>query len=176
VADGTHAVLDGGDGDDILTGGTGDDRLLGGKNDDTLSGGDGADTLAGGAGTNTMTGGAGSDNFVFDWSVGGASSQVMDMEAGDFIALDTNNSAEFTNDAFGLDASLQDGVNIAMVADAGALGALNFAQAGFAYQADSGQLYYDTDGDFSTGAILIGTVTTDGSNPWAYDAAAFREA
>ncbi len=46
------ALVDGGDGDDVLLGGAGNDTLLGGAGDDVLIGGPGNDTIDGGTGDN----------------------------------------------------------------------------------------------------------------------------
>jgi Ca2+-binding RTX toxin-like protein len=56
-----HALLFGGDGNDVLTGGSGDDELFGEAGNDTLLGKGGNDLLFGGAGNDTLTGGTGDD-------------------------------------------------------------------------------------------------------------------
>lgn len=60
------ALLDGGDGDDIMKGGIGADTLKGGKGNDNLSGGDGNDTLDGGDGADSINGDKGDDNFILE--------------------------------------------------------------------------------------------------------------
>ncbi|MGE4103706.1 MAG: calcium-binding protein [Pirellulales bacterium] len=78
------AILEGGDGDDILVGGSGNDHLIGGAGNDTLisdpsffglsssysagndllEGGDGDDLLVGGNGNDVLLGGAGNDTII----------------------------------------------------------------------------------------------------------------
>ena len=53
-------------GNDALWGGDGNDTLNGGRNNDSLWGEDGDDQLFGGPGNDTLRGGAGADSFVFD--------------------------------------------------------------------------------------------------------------
>ena len=48
------AVIDGGDGDDVLLGGAGNDTIFGGNGDDILIGGPGQDVLDGGVGANIL--------------------------------------------------------------------------------------------------------------------------
>ncbi len=95
------AMLDGGDGDDVLRidgieasadGGQGDDTLIaasdgralfsGGDGDDTLIGGDGSDRLDGGAGADTITGGDGGDEIVDDPPAGPYSADRIDAGPG----------------------------------------------------------------------------------------------
>lgn len=66
------AMLDGGDGDDLLvggpnndtlSGGSGNDDLDGGLGDDIITAGSGDDTIVGGGGDNTVDGGIGFDNI-----------------------------------------------------------------------------------------------------------------
>ena len=165
---GTHAVNDlmfggqgndwanGGSGDDVLFGFAGNDRLGGGLGRDTLSGGAGGDTLIGaqgndiligGAGADRMAGGADGDTFVFD-TLGTSLDRdvISDFNASaDHLAFD--NSA-FT--ALGL----------------GALAASNFF-AGIAatdaaqriiFNAVTGILLYDSDGNGAAAAIRIATL------------------
>lgn len=81
------AVLDGGDGAeviagsslaDVIYGGGGDDIIMGRGGDDTIDGGDGDDVIFGGAGDDTITGGAGNDILV-----GGTGADILDGGDGD---------------------------------------------------------------------------------------------
>jgi Ca2+-binding RTX toxin-like protein len=71
----SHALIDGGNGNDAIAGGAGVDSLIGGAGSDaldgdagvdSLSGGAGNDTLDGGAGADALSGGAGNDTYVVD--------------------------------------------------------------------------------------------------------------
>jgi hypothetical protein len=105
------------------------------------------------------------DTFVFASASG--TMTVNDMTGTDKIGLDITGGT-FGTDAFAV-ASLSNNVNIKAVADASVLGATTLGQAGFAYQSDTGELYYKADGDFSSGAVLVGTITTNTVSPWTYD-------
>jgi uncharacterized secreted protein with C-terminal beta-propeller domain len=58
-----RAILNGGNGNDVLTGGDGNDTLNGGPGNDVLNGANGNDTLNGGAGNDRLYGGAGNDRL-----------------------------------------------------------------------------------------------------------------
>jgi len=55
------AVINGGDGNDVLSGADGADSISGGAGDDKINGAGGDDTLVGGDGDDMITGGAGAD-------------------------------------------------------------------------------------------------------------------
>ncbi len=61
---GLPALLDGGDGNDVIFGGLGDDVFLGGRGNDVLGGGSGRNLMVGGAGSDLIFGGAGEDILV----------------------------------------------------------------------------------------------------------------
>src|SRR3954447_290111 len=58
------AIVDAGDGDDVITGGSGRDTLLGGEGNDRISGGANNDVLDGQDGNDTLFGNAGKDLLV----------------------------------------------------------------------------------------------------------------
>ena len=88
----------------------------------------------------------------------------------DTIALDTDQSSTLTGNAFNLGAALANGVNITSSAT---YTTVDLGQAGFAYDTTNGNLYYKADGDFSSGSVLVGTITTNGSTAWTYDFSRF---
>ncbi len=98
---------------------------------------------------------------------------------GDMIALDTTDSAVLGVNAFDIGTGgIVDGVDLTNVADATARLAAslsNGGKGGFVYQEDTGGLYYSADGSFSGGGVLIGTITTNGTAAWAYDANSFMQ-
>ena len=67
-------ILTGTDGNDILNGGNGNDTLNGGAGDDTLNGGNGKDIVVGGKGTDTAFLGNGNDKFI--WNPGDGNDTV----------------------------------------------------------------------------------------------------
>jgi len=168
-------VLSGGDGNDTLYGGDDDDVLYGDAGNDVLYGGGGNDRLVGGSGVNTVSGGDERDYFTFTSATSGDRMIITDMTDDDRIELDTNRSSMFTGNAYQLSQALQDNVNIKDVNNANAMSKVDFHQAGFVYQQDTGNLYYDADGDFSSGSILIGTISTANGCAWDYDFNNFRE-
>lgn len=69
------AILNGGDGDDILTGGTEHDTIRGNGGADTISGGSGNDVLIGGTGGDLINGDGGDDqlySYIIDPAFGGS--------------------------------------------------------------------------------------------------------
>ncbi|MHB8900330.1 MAG: Calx-beta domain-containing protein, partial [Thermoguttaceae bacterium] len=71
------AVIDGGEGNDVLYGGSGNDRLYGGLGNDRLHGGNGNDWLFGDDGNDKLYGKAGNDALL-----GGQGNDVLDAGAG----------------------------------------------------------------------------------------------
>lgn len=153
-------VLDGGAGNDVLDGGKGNDVLKGGKGDDRLKGGKGDDTLFGGKGKDKLTGGAGKDVFVFN------------------VKLKEDNADKITDFTSGEDtirlkksivSNLKTGVlkkrNFAKNADGQALDRNDF----IVYNASTGALLYDADGNGSGAAVEIATLTKKPQNLSAKD-------
>lgn len=141
---GGNDVLIGSTARDTLFAGGGDDRLLGMAGNDRLNGGGGSDRLIGGKGADALTGGAGADHFVFN-SVSDKGDRITDFAHGlDHIDLRAT--------AFGL-ASLVDGVNF--VQD----GAATQAAATLIYDAATGALMYDADGNGAGASVLLATLS-----------------
>jgi len=134
-----------------------------------MIGGTGGARMVGGAGVNTAVGGSGTDYFTFISAGSADRMNVTGMSNNDVIELDTNRSNDMTGNAFTLSQNLKYNVNITSVASASAFNTVNFGQAGFVYRQDTGGLYYDADGKFSSGAILIGTITGTNGSPWQFD-------
>ncbi len=142
-------LLDGLAGIDTLNGEAGADTLLGGNGADTLNGGADNDSLSGGLGTDTLTGGSGADSFVFNTAFSGSNSDtVTDFNAiDDTIVLD---NAIFTG--------LSDGTLDASAFRVGAA-ALD-ADDRIVFNATTGGLFYDADGNGAAAAIQFATVST----------------
>ena len=134
---------------DTINGSSGNDILRGGGGNDVIDGGAGNDIITGGTGADTLTGGLGNDTFVFNSPLN-AVDTITDFEANG-------------NDHIELSAS------IFTVLAPGALNAANFVSnsggvAGDAndfilYDSDTGNLYYDADGNGAGQRILIANVT-----------------
>ncbi len=135
--------LEGGGKGDRLLGGNGADSLEGGVGADSLYGGKGNDTLIGGFGNDVLSGGAGADTFVFDLAPAqGNMDQIKDFVHGvDHVQL---SAAAFAN-----------------VGTAGVMDSLHFhagsvasgpAQ-GILYDAATGNLWADADGNGPGGAV-----------------------
>src|SRR5450759_4802377 len=105
------------------------------------------------------------------------STESVSAARGDLIGLDTTGNSTLTNNPYDLGgAALTDSVDIAMVANHAALLAKTLANGGnggFAYEQDTGGVYYNGAGNFSGGGTLVGIVTTNGHTPWIYDATRF---
>ena len=126
----------------VVIGNDGTNYLNGLGGDDTIYGLGGDDTLVGGAGNDVLSGGAGADQFQFNSALGaGNVDQILDFTSGtDKIVLD---DAAFAWLALGaLPAS-------AFVAGAAALD----ADDRIIYNAATGQLYFDADGNGAGAAI-----------------------
>lgn len=136
----------------VLTGNTGANKLNGGAGNDTLIGGGGADAL---------TGGAGADVFRFDSFASDKGDTISDFVSGtDKIAI---NKASFGGS---LDYYVFDSTTGVMNADNfkslpnGTTSYTMPYEPTFIYREDTGKLYFDQDGAYSTyGAIELLTLT-----------------
>jgi len=140
-------TLSGEDGNDTLNGLDGADTLYGGQGSDTLSGDAGADTLNGGLGKDNLTGGTGADKFVFDLAPSGA---------------DTDKIFDFSHadgDKIVFSASAFPAIGPTLEADELRLGtSANAATNRVIYDQATGRLWYDADGNGSSGPILVATL------------------
>ncbi len=158
-------------------------------NTETVHGGSGSDTIMltgsvaatviGGAGMNFLSGNSGADRFVFDQNSYGNLTTVLNFSAsnGDKIALDTTASNTLCGNTYDLGATgLILNTDLADVANVTARLATTWSNGGkgaFVYEQDTGELFYSSNGRFIGGGTLIGSVTTDGAKPWAFDASCF---
>jgi Ca2+-binding RTX toxin-like protein len=147
--------------------------VIGGAGADTITVTAGTSHIRGGGGIDHVTGGSGADTFVFDQNSAGSHMVVMNMGTGaDRIGLDTDANSTVNTNTYDTTGSLTNNGNIKAVANSAALLSTTLTtggKGGFVYQQDTGELYFSTNGDFTSGGTLIGVITTDGSTPWTYD-------
>lgn len=142
-------LIIGNSGANKLYGNDGMDVLKGEGGNDTLSGGNGNDALFGGKGNDILAGGSGQDAFVFDTALSASNNldKITDFSVvDDYIALD---NAIFT--------ALSDG-NLNASEFAIGSSAANSSVHVF-YNASTGGLYYDADGNGSGAAIQFATLS-----------------
>ncbi|MCT7996812.1 right-handed parallel beta-helix repeat-containing protein [Laspinema olomoucense] len=139
---------------------------------DSLQGTDGNDLLFPGDGVDTLTGGKGQDIFVYATvnSPGTASDRITDFtfgSGGDAIAFTENLSGVSGGTPVTLSkASLIDGTETVIVDTQASILAITSSNARIGYASDTGKLYIDDDGNFTSGAIArvdlgTGNVTAD---------------
>lgn len=131
-----------------ITGNSGNNTLNGSTGNDTLLGGAGSDRLYGGVGNDTLTGGTGADAFVFHAAPNAATNvdRITDFSVADDViwlensvfttlgAVGTLSSAAFVRNTTGLAQDASDRL---------------------IYESDTGELYYDSNGNAAGGSTLI---------------------
>jgi Ca2+-binding RTX toxin-like protein len=127
--------------------GTGDFAARGNALGNVITGGDGNDLLAGGLGADTLIGNDGSDSYLFDTALGGGNVDTITVFAtgSDRIFLDHNVFSALSTGALNANAFVIG--SAALDADDRIL-----------YDAGSGNLYYDADGNGAGAAVLFATV------------------
>ncbi|UVC09505.1 M10 family metallopeptidase [Rhizobium sp. TH2] len=125
---------------------------IGGRSTDRIIGNEAANALFGNGGKDRMTGGGGEDFFVFDTK---ASSKNVDTIV-DFVVVD--DTIAFNNKVF-----TKLGVDGALSFDAfrsNLTGKAEDASDRLIYETDTGELYYDFDGDKQGGSVLVAKLST----------------
>ena len=144
--EGSADTIYGGTGNDLIDGGSSADKLYGGSNADTLIGGSNNDTLYGGSSSDTLTGGTGDDVFVFNTGIGASVDTITDFTvADDTIWLE---DAVFAGLAPG-----------ALDAAAFAIGPATTADQRVLYDAATGALSFDADGNGAGAAVQFAILT-----------------
>ena len=134
-----------------LTGSNFADTLTGNGAINVILGGSGADTLNGRAGSDTMTGGGNNDNFLFDTALG--ATNVDDITDFNFV----NDTIQLDNAIF--NAIIGVGVLTAAQFVANVSGTAADANDRIIYETDTGNLFYDTNGNAAGGSTLFATLT-----------------
>ena len=135
-----------------LIGSSFNDYVYGNNAANTISGGSGNDLIKGYSGNDVMTGGSGQDIFVFNSALNGSTNvdKITDFNvAADTIQLD---DLFFT--------ALSTGTLVATAFRANTTGLAADAADRVIYETDTGELYYDSNGNASGGAVLFARVTT----------------
>jgi Ca2+-binding RTX toxin-like protein len=171
--------LTGNDSDNTISGGDGADVIKGGAGVDTITAGNGADTIYGGAGKDTISL-TDTDNQVDIVVIDSALNADADTISGFSVEKDVLwfgvegiglNANDYMPDApvtvidataaHQLDTGAWDNhIVLDSSADLNGLQIGDSASGGvLAIASDTGKIYYDVDGDFSAGSVLIGTVS-----------------
>ena len=138
-------------------------KITGGALADALRGGARNDTLTGNGGLDNLTGGGGNDQFVLNKATAGNNVTINDFS----LASGNNDVFALSNAAFAgapavgatLTVSAVAGAanaNTTILVDAGLAGA-NLSNVRFGYNTLTKELFYDADGNFAGGSILIAT-------------------
>jgi hypothetical protein len=143
-------------------------KITGGAAADVLTGGAGADTLTGGGGLDELDGKGGKDQFVLNKAVATSAVKITEFIVADDVfalsnaafagapavgaALTVSTVAGATNSA---NTILVD-IKALLTADQTATSNVRFG-----YDTTDKKLYYDADGNFSAGSILIATTTNE---------------
>jgi Ca2+-binding RTX toxin-like protein len=149
-----HDRIDGGTDKDTIDGGAGNDTIFGGSGNDSIKGGSGNDELHGGTGRDILDGGAGADKFVFDTALSSGNADVIKgfkhgtdkivLDADIFAAIGpTLGAGEFRKNTSG---NAQDG-NDKII-----------------YETDTGEIYYDANGNKGGQKVLIAVLDPTVSN------------
>lgn len=149
TGNGLNNVITGNAGSNTLTGADGLDTLSGGLGGDVLNGGNGNDKLYGGIGLDRLTGGTGADGFYMDTALSATNVDTIL----DFVAVDDTiylNRSTFS--AIGANGALSASAFVSGTAAAD-------ADDRIVYDAASGKIYYDADGNGMGAAVLFATVT-----------------
>ncbi|MGJ5238900.1 S8 family serine peptidase [Bradyrhizobium oligotrophicum] len=149
-----------GDGNDVISGNQLDNKLHGMRGNDTLIGGAGSDTLSGGAGSDVLEGDEGADQFLFDRALDAATNLdiIVDFtHREDTIWLDASIFA-------GLDLGTL-GIDVFYVIGQGSLTALDR----ILYDASTGALFFDADGNGSAAAVQFARLSDAPSDLSAAD-------
>jgi len=142
-------------------------KITGGALVDVLKGGEKNDTLTGGGGTDNLTGNGGNDQFLLNKATAGNDVTITDFKTeannNDIFAL--SNAAFAGAPAVGATltvsavAGATNSANTILVDNTGNLAGANLSNVRFGYDTTINKLFYDADGNFGAGSILIAEST-----------------
>lgn len=142
-------------------------KITGGALADVLKGGEKNDTLIGGGDKDTLTGNGGNDQFVLNKAIATSAVTVKDFKTeannNDIFAL--SNAAFAGAPAVGATltvsavAGATNSANTILVDNTGNLAGANLSNVRFGYDTTINKLFYDADGNFGAGSILIAEST-----------------
>jgi Ca2+-binding RTX toxin-like protein len=142
-------------------------KITGGALADVLTGGAKNDTLTGNGGLDNLTGGVGNDQFVLNKAIATSAVTVEDFNTeannNDIFAL--SNAAFAGAPAVGATltvsavAGATNSANTILVDNTGNLAGANLSNVRFGYDTTINKLFYDADGNFGAGSILIAEST-----------------
>ena len=171
-----NSILDGGIGADKLSinGASNDTEIRGGIGNDQMQGGSGDDVIQGGVGDDMIQGGAGADQFIYkavDMLRG--SDQINDFNAAEgdsivlsnsLLGLDEGTVLEFVS-ANQIETEETTNTGQSMIVDTmGNILSLGIhTNARLAYATDTGDLLFDSNGDWSQGSRTITNLSLDGN-------------
>ncbi len=132
----------------VLTGNGGNNVLNGAGGKDTISGGAGADRLYGGLGNDKLTGGTGADAFVFNTTLNSSSN------------VDTVTDFSVADDTIWLENAVfktltKTGALASSAFFASTAGVAHDSNDRIIYETDTGNLYYDSNGNAAGGQVLF---------------------
>lgn len=142
-------------------------KITGGALADVLKGGEKNDTLTGGGGTDQLTGNGGNDQFVLNKAIATSAVTVKDFktEANNNDVFALSNAAFAGAPAVGATltvsavAGATNSANTILVDNTGNLAGANLSNVRFGYDTTINKLFYDADGNFGAGSILIAEST-----------------
>jgi Ca2+-binding RTX toxin-like protein len=142
-------------------------KITGGALADVLKGGEKNDTLTGGGGLDNLTGNGGNDQFVLNKAVATSAVTVKDFKT----VADNNDIFALSNATFAgapavgatltvsAVAGATNSANTILVDNTGNLAGANLSNVRFGYDTTINKLFYDADGNFGAGSILIAEST-----------------
>ncbi len=142
-------------------------KITGGALADVLTGGAKNDTLTGNGGPDILTGGGGNDQFVLNKAIATSAVTVKDFktEANNNYIFALSNAAFAGAPAVGATltvsavAGATNSANTILVDNTGNLAGANLSNVRFGYDTTINKLFYDADGNFGAGSILIAEST-----------------
>ena len=157
-----------------MTGTSSNTELHGGVGNDQLQGGSGDDLIHGGVGDDVLEGGSGADQFVYkSVDLLRGSDQINDFNAaeGDSVVISNNllgldegtvlefvTTNEITNDG---SADMDQSMIVDTMGNILSMGTVTNAR--LAYATDTGDLLFDSNGDWSQGSRTIANLSQDGN-------------